>query len=66
MKCFACGYRYKEMVDENFDDDYKEVSDGKESFIQLQNTIMNPNSYEEHTAKLYACPICGTVRMEKW
>lgn len=65
MRCRACDYRYKEMEDENFCDDYVEVSDGKEPFIKLQNTIMNSNTYDEQTVKLYACPKCGTVRMEK-
>jgi hypothetical protein len=59
MRCGACGYRYKEMEDENFCDDYKEVSDGVERFEKLEGCF----NYEN--GDFYICPKCGTAKMEK-
>lgn len=70
MKCFACGYRYKEMEDENFCDDFVEVSDGKEEFGKIDETYAlrtSKDHYSNYTKmKMYVCPRCGTVRMEKF
>ena len=69
MKCGACGYRYKEMDDENWDDGYKGVSDGSDKFEEINGhftrTVGDYYSFETEVC-LFACPRCETVKIKKW
>ena len=61
MKCAVCGYRYKE------NENGKTESDGDEAFIQLINSFhrkTEEGSLDE--VYLFACPSCGTARIQIW
>lgn len=68
MKCAACSYRFNEPKFDGVNYDYNNVeSDGDKQFIKLINTFHRKDedgSLDE--VYLFACPQCGTVRMEKW
>jgi len=65
MKCHACGYRYNEP--DNSSGEKKLITDGSDTFVKVINTFhrkTEDGSLDE--VYLFACPRCGTVRMEKW
>ncbi len=70
MKCQACGYEYeKDWVNGNFtvtNGDDKFIGISLSNDIQVKNdTRENQYTYEYPTLKLYACPKCGTVKIDK-
>ena len=72
MKCFACGYDDTPgtVSLDVLVKDGDMIPNGKKPFIGIYGTITGP-LFVESTGKivgkpktLYACPNCGTVRME--
>ncbi|MCR4434845.1 MAG: hypothetical protein QHH06_04845 [Clostridiales bacterium] len=65
MKCAVCNYRYKEPDETS--KDQKLVSDGEKEFIKVINSF-HRKAEDGHLDEVYlfACPKCGTVRLEKW
>lgn len=67
MKCAACGYSdvvQEHIVTERFS---IEGTGDKKPFIPLSVTFhefRNEDGYHATGIKLYACPVCGTVKME--
>jgi hypothetical protein len=68
MKCFACNYEY--IIGTNLDDVF-EIVQGDDPFIRLAVDAVNyrgsfiVDDVKHSRVHLYACPKCGTVRMEK-
>jgi hypothetical protein len=62
MKCI-CGYEHQSGFD---DGEWKENIIGDERFIKVDGVIFmrDMHTNEEDRVYLYACPKCGTVRME--
>ena len=58
--CKACGYVYSENYMSH------ETMQGDEPFLALGTTIKQSRGYygQVEEARLYACPICGTVFVE--
>lgn len=58
--CKACGYVYSENYMSH------ERTQGDEPFLALGTTIKQTRGYygQVEEARLYACPICGTVFVE--
>lgn len=70
MKCATCNYEYKdEYVNENGARFYKPII-GDNEFIQINGNFTIKIEGDWYNAiqeiDLYACPKCGTVRIEKW
>lgn len=66
MKC-VCGYEYEEYLHDDHGDLY--ATKGDEEFLELAGPfhhIRHRHGYHsEHIpVKLYACPKCGTVRIQ--
>jgi hypothetical protein len=66
MKCL-CGYEHKHGINDK--GIWQENLIGNEEFIRIEGSILrvktNNNYYSDHTdVSLFACPKCGTVRME--
>ena len=76
MKCFVCGYdeeglaRNLEFAKANGLDEILEIERKLKPFIELHGATIGPWFTESSgkivgvPATLYACPNCGTVRME--
>lgn len=73
MKCTACGYDDTEQGPVNTDRIKIDGTGTKEKFIELRNVARPPFGYVNNngTAKmtgepalLFACPNCGTVKMD--
>lgn len=67
MKCI-CGYE-KGTIYTNDNDDDNEVEVGDENFIKLNVAFLRDNSYRGYESDtspsaLYACPKCGTVKVD--
>lgn len=61
MKCAACSYSFEEQQEA------KSSSSENEKFLKLINNFHfkdKDGNLEE--AYIFACPKCGTLRMEKW
>ncbi len=56
----VCGYAYRRKVLE--EDDL-----GDEEFIQVEGSFTITREYEStRKVRLYACPKCDTVQMNRW
>lgn len=60
MKC-ACGYIYKQGFDD--DGDFKVLEGGK-PFIDVNLTATISQDYPHYITNIYACPKCGTLKIE--
>ena len=70
MKC-VCGYVYQEEIKSptgNWRDDI--LAEGERPFIRIDGkfTVQCRGNWEDYIkdVRLYACPECGTVRMEAY
>lgn len=75
MKCAACGY--SDVGNEMQGHRHDRMSDGSKPFIEIFGSERGPGEYiilrdgwqdkavfSGVPVKLYACPVCGTVKME--
>jgi len=61
MKCAVCDYKYKETINGAV------VSDDDKNFIQMINSFhrkLEDGTLDE--VYLFACPRCGTVKIQTW
>lgn len=68
MKCAVCNYEYEEeYVNENGRKFYKPTI-GDDEFIKINGSFTIEGDWYGtiQEVNMYACPKCGTVRMEKW
>lgn len=62
IKCGACGYERKTGFNEN--GTWNEYLCGDKDFLVLKPDLnFTVSDYDEHSVKLVACPMCGTVRI---
>lgn len=68
MKCVCGYYHLKKYQIEDLDDAFKEEAvknNGEKEFIALNVTCTREGEYYSvRPIYLYACPKCGTIRME--
>lgn len=67
MRCVVCDYKYKEPTE--IEDKIQLVSDDIEGFVKIEGNFIIKTGYYKNfidEVSLYACPKCGTVKMEKW
>lgn len=66
MKCI-CGYAHEDGIDDN--GDWQKNLIGDKKFIQIRGNFFIEDDYsyhrDEERISLYACPKCGTVRMDE-
>jgi len=64
MKCKACGFKDKDEIFK--DNEEGEIIVSKEEFETIQGNFTIEESWSRpRKVYLMACPLCGTVRMEK-
>lgn len=65
MKCGACNYLYEEEW--NREDSEMVIKEGDDEFITIHGVFLVDNSgwhKGKHEVYLFACPKCGTIRIE--
>ena len=69
MKCAACGYEYEQRYGGGMNGTEEIVVKGDDKFVRIGGHFTRPESSHGYCSalqevQLYACPKCGTVRME--
>lgn len=64
MKCQACTYEYEESYDDKY------IVKGHKPFIRIYGTFLVENipdygPVHKDDCLIYACPECGTLRLEQ-
>lgn len=62
MKC-VCGYEHEEAYRTN---DGVEIGDEKFIYVDFGRypTIQNKHNYRDESVDIYACPKCGTLKID--
>jgi hypothetical protein len=63
MKCEACKYENRGWYTLD-NGEYVELDKDKKKFIHIDGSFHVNNYAETLAVSLFACPICGTVKME--